>query len=460
MLMPVENPVPANTEAEASLLGGLMLAPQMIDAIADTLKPEHFHEAVHGRIFSAIVKERSLGRSPTPATLRPYFEGDETIAEVGGVAYLAQITGSGATVIGLKDFAAQVLELANRRALIASLGEVQALALDFDASTDEIASNLEAALVEIAERETGEAELSAADCAKRVIDAMDEDRHLGVHSGLPALDAVLGPLRPKSLNIVAGRPGMGKSATALSYGLGAARNGHGVLFVSLEMADDEIGERMLSDLCFDDDRTRVPFNAISSGNCSSEQKRNLWRAQSALQDLPIAIVDTSAARIGKIDRLIRRYARRFAASGQSLDLVIVDYLGLVRPDRDRSRTYEEVSDVSRGLKDAAKKHGVAMMALHQLSRKVEERKDKRPNMADLRDSGQIEQDADSILFLYAPEYYLMQEEPSQTDPRRAEWEAEMHEVAGQIEFIVAKRRRGPAAVGRGAFYRAYQAVRG
>jgi replicative DNA helicase len=251
---------------------------------------------------------------------------------------------------------------------------------------------------------------------------------------------------------------MGKSATALSYALGAARNGHGALFVSLEMSADEIGERMAADLCFDSER-RVPANAISSGNLTQAQNLEICRAYDRMKELPIAVVDTSGAAVGKINRLIRRHARRFAARGQKLELVIVDYLGLARPDRTRDKTYEEVSEVSRGLKEAAKQHGVAMMALHQLSRNVEQRADKRPIMADLRDSGQIEQDADSILFLFAPEYYLAQAEPREEE-KHAAWEEAMHNAAGQLDFIVAKRRRGPAGTGRGSFFRAYQAVRG
>jgi replicative DNA helicase len=441
-----------NAEAEAALCGALMCENSLIDGIADRLNADDFSDAFFGRVYSVIVKERALGHSPNPVTLRPYFKGDDTNV-------LAALMGSGITVLAARDCAEQIRELAQRRRLIEALTEATNEATNHETSVHEIAAIAEAALSELAEQETGSTELSAADCARQVIEAFEEERETGITSGLSALDAALGPLRAKSLNIVAGRPGMGKSATALSYGLGAAQRGHGVLFISLEMASDEIGERMLSDICFDSERTRIPFNAISSGNLTSEQKRILCRAHEQLGELPFAVVDIGAATVGKVDRLIRRYARRFQAKGSQLGLVIVDYLGLVRPDRDRPKTYEEVSDVSRGLKAAAKKNGVALMALHQLSRKVEERKDKRPNMADLRDSGQIEQDADSILFLFAPEYYLQQEEPSD-EAEHAEWEALMADARGKLDFIVAKRRRGPAAVGRGWFYRAYQAVRG
>lgn len=446
---PVEyEPVIGNVEAEAALLSALMLSASLIDPVADMLTPEDFADPWCGNVFSLIVKERSLGRSPNPITLKPYLDAESyrTLCGLTG--------GSGAHAIVARDAAEQIRELAQRRRLLDGLKE----AADGE-SVQDIAATAEAALAGLAEQETGAEELTAGQCGQKIIDRFDQQDEGGVRSGMASLDAVLGPLRPKSFNIVAGRPGMGKSATALSYAVGAARNGHGVLFISLEMAADEIGERLLADICFDTER-RVPANAISSGNLSSEQKRELCRAHAMLDQLPLVVVDTSGARVGKIERLVRRYARRFAAKGQRLELVVVDYLGLARPDRERSKTYEEVSEVSQALKGIAKRHGIALMALHQLSRKVEERKDKRPNQADLRDSGQIEQDADSILFLYAPEYYLMAEEPALSDPNRDEWEAEMHKVAAELQFIVAKRRRGPAGVGRGHFYRAYQAVRG
>lgn len=445
----------AAPETEAMLCTAMMLANDIVDRVADIVTEADFSDPFFAYLFSVIVREHSAGRTANPNTLRAFFN-DESFAVIAG------LTGSGggfATIPAALDCARRVGELGKRCRLAGGLREAIAKAQDANVSTDEVAAAAEAALAELAKAENGTAELSGAECVARVLEDMEADRHAGVHSGLPALDAALGPLRPKSLNIIAGRPGMGKSATALSYALGAAKRGHGCLIISLEMAADEIGERMAADMCFDDECTRIPFNAIASGNCTREQKREIARAAAALQDLPVAVVDIGAATVGKIDRLTRRYARRFAARGQKLELVIVDYLGLVRPDRQRQKTYEEVSEVSRGLKTAAKQRGVALIALHQLSRDVERRGNKRPVMADLRDSGQIEQDADAILFLYAPEYYLAQEEPAD-DAEHAQWEAAMHEAAGKLEFIVAKRRRGPSAVGRGWFHRAYQAVRG
>ena len=450
----------SNIEAEAALCGALMCENKLIDPIADMLTPEDFAEPLHSRIFAAIVAQAARGQPVTPITLRPYLEADPALHEVGGLSYLAQLTGSGAAVIGARGFAEQVKELAQRRRLLDGLQDALEAGHGIETGLHEVAAVAEAALAELAEEVSGSEELTAAEAVKRRIAAFDDDQAAGTRSGIEALDAAWGPLRAKSVNIVGGRPGMGKTALAVSYGVGAARNGHGVLFISLEMSAEELSERIVSDMCFDDERRRIPFNAISSGNLNGDQKRQMCRVQEELESIPLTIVDTTAATSAKVDRLVRRYARRYAAAGHKLELVIVDYLGLMRPDRKRDKTYEEVSEVSRGLKETAKRHGIAIMALHQLSRKVEERADKRPNMADLRDSGQIEQDADSILFLFAPEYYLAREEPPIGDAKRDEWERDMREAQGHLNFIVAKRRRGPAAVGRGFFYRHYQAVRG
>jgi replicative DNA helicase len=253
---------------------------------------------------------------------------------------------------------------------------------------------------------------------------------------------------PKHLVIVAGRPSMGKSAVASSYALGAASAGHGVLFVSLEMSAEELGERIAADLCFDS-AVQVPYSAITDGRVTNEQGRQIARAYERLQSIPLSIVDLASCTIAKLNAIVRRHSRRMAAQGKKLDLVIVDYLQLVRPDRHTENRTQEITQVSIGLKAIAKEHGVAVMALAQLSRSVESRADKRPIMADLRESGQIEQDADAIMFLYRPEYYLKQSEPLETD-HRPKWESMMDDARGKIEFIVAKRRRGCTAHHTGA----------
>jgi replicative DNA helicase len=452
--------LPQNVEAEAALLGALMLENSLIDAIADTLSPEHFFEPLHGRIFSAIVMERSHGRAANPITLRPQFEHDPSIADLGGPAYLAGLSGHGAAIIGARDFALQIKDLAFRRMFLSGLGDVIESVRSCDGELPSAVAATEAVLAGIEDDNAGTEEISAGKAALRVVDNLSKpDRHAGVRSGIDVLDAVLGPLRPKSLTILAARPGMGKSALAISYGNGAAKRESGVLFINLEMDNDDIAERAMCDIAFDEEfGPRVPFNAVTSGNVDSAQARTLTRAAMALDELPITFVDIAAAGPAKISRLIRRHKRRFEAKGHKLELVIVDYLQLMSADTKAAGPYERVSEASRGLKRAAKENGVAILALCQLSREVERRADKRPMLSDLRDSGQIEQDADAVLFLLRPEYYLEQAKP-EVDEQLLIWEEAMRTASGVIEFIAAKVRRRKSGMGKGFFSGAYQAVR-
>lgn len=449
----------ANVEAEAALLGALMIENALIDRACDIVQPDDFSEAVHGRIYSLLVRERSLGRHANPVTLPPFLADDPAIADLGGTGYLAQLTGSGASMIGAMDFARQIGELAKRRRLVEGLDAATALAGDLSTTTEQIVDAADAAIVEAGATADTIHQVTGAQCIDELF-ASYEDPSMGVTCGIiPQLDEVLGEMRPKQLVIGAGRPGMGKTAVALSYALGAASRGHGVLFISLEMSSTELAQRMVADLCFDG-RDRVPFHLIRDNKLSTEQRRTMARARARLAEMPFHVIDAGHMTIGRMAMLVRRYKRRLAARGQSLDLVVVDYLQLLSADRQGRSQYEAVSDVSRGLKAAAKENGVAIFALAQLSRKVEERTDKRPLLWDLRDSGQIEQDADAALFLYREEYYLAQGKPAETDPRHAGWQEAMEACAGRIDFIVAKRRNGSAGSATGTFFGAYQAVRG
>lgn len=448
----IEQPSIANAEAEAMLCGALMYENRLIDGIADRLDPEDFSDPFFGRLFSLIVKERSLGHSPNPVTLRPFYDADEAAILIG-------LTGtSGVQTIAAKDCAGQIRSLARRRRLAEGLQAVLADARSADRPLDEVIADAESAVSEAADdTDDGVAQLSGGECISRVLTAM-ETNDPGVQSGIGTLDHTLGAIRRRNLVIVGGRPGMGKSALAISYAIGATRKGHGVLLVSLEMSAEEIGERMAADLCFETDK-QVPYGVITGGKLSIEQGRQVARAGEYLAKLPLTVIDIGTATLARLNGLVRRHKRRMAANGHKLELVIVDYLQLVRPDHRTSGLYEAITEVSRGLKALAKTHDVGVMALTQLSRKVEERHDKRPHMADLRDSGQIEQDADAILFLYRPEYYLRQAEP-QNPADHAEWEESCQREAGKLEFIVAKRRRGPSGTAEGRYYTAFQAVRG
>jgi len=457
----VEQPVIGNTEAEAVLLGGLMLANNAIDRIADILTAEDFAEPLHGRIFSAIVKENGVRPgNVTPVTLKHYFEADESMKELGGTGYLAELTGSGAAVVGINGCAEQVAELATRRRLVAKIQQTLADAMDFDNSNDSLAADLEVALAEATRKtEDGATELSAADCIALAREAAVR-KETGVLSSIDPIDEAIGPIYRKDLVIKAGRPGMGKTAEAISYSNGAARRGHGVLFVSLEMSAEQIGQRQACDLAFGNPSCPLPYDAVVNGTLDEAQMRQLCRAELEMRELPIQVIDAGSLSVHRLARMVRRWKRRFAARGQSLDLVVVDYLQKLRAPGMTNR-FEIVTEISQTLKEIAKDNDVGLIALAQLGRKVEEREDKRPQLADLRESGQIEQDADVVMFLFRHEYYLERTEPPiYKEAEHAEWQAGMEACRNDIEFICAKRRKGRARTTKGRFYGGFQAVRG
>jgi replicative DNA helicase len=466
--------LPHNIEAEAALLGAMMIDNRLCDRIADILAPEHFFEQLHGRIFEAVQREHNAGRRATPVTLRPFFVDDPAIKEVGGPAYLAQLTGSGAALVGAMDFAAQIKALAMLRSLVA-LGESIAArardtSLDVDPATQLAEAESELSAI-TGGTEEGTVEVSAGEAAERAIRAGEDTTQGGVFCGIAPIDDALGPLRRKEFIVVGGRPGMGKSALGTGYAVGAAKRGLrlvedgkqeekiGVLYVSLEMSAEQLGARMLSDLTFQGDGRAVPYSLVETGKMGREQIRRIFDAKDELNELPVYVVDKASLTVGQLNSLIRRWKRRLKAKGISLELVIVDYVQLMRANHKTRDRIEQMTEVSIGLKAAAKANDVAVMGLAQLSRAVENRDDKRPHLSDLRESGQLEQDADAILFLFRKEYYLTADAPAEDAPERAAWESLMEQVRNKIEFICAKRRQRETGKQTGQFFGAFAAMR-
>lgn len=450
-----------NVEAEAVLIGAMMMDNRWIDRAADKLEPDDFFEALHGRIFTALIKEAASGRTVTAVTIKPYFDDDPAFKDLGGVGYLLTLTSDTAALLGAAAAIEQIATMSKRRKLIDGLTAAAALAASMEASNEEVVSAADAALSTMSDHGDGVVQVSAAKAFDEMLAGYDEPTN-GVTSGgqIDSLDEVLGPIKPHHLDIMAGRPGMGKTSAALSYALGAAAAGHGVLFVSLEMNRRELMQRATSDVIFDG-RSGIPYEAIRDGKFTSDNaKRRVYEAARVFRDMPLHLVDASSLTIGRLNMIVRRYKRRMEAAGQKLELVMVDYLQLLRPDFRTDNMNLAVSEVSRGLKAIAKQYDVGVLALAQLNRSVESRPDKRPMLSDLRDSGQIEQDADAVVFLYRDEYYLRQGKPAETDAKFIDWQAAMDKCAGQIDFIVAKRRNGPGGSATGRFFGAYQAVRG
>lgn len=455
---------PQNIQAEAALLGAMMTVASVCEQVQDIVTADDFAEPLHGRIFAALSAVHATGKQPNPVVIAPLFTHDPAMTLLGGPGYLAELTAMPASVIGARQFAEQVADFAQRRRLIAGLQAVIEDAKDVGGvSVPELLVEAENAL---SGARTGQGTveiINPSDVADQIANSMGKKIEGVTNYLIEEANLALGKLRPGNLLIVAGRPGMGKSAFATSYSLGAAINGHGVLFVSLEMSQEELTERMLSDLCYDADAKRgIPFNMIRDRAVDGDRDWDRFdNARRMLKGLPFRMVATGNLTPARLAGLARQTRRRFEAQGQSLDLIVVDYLQLMRaPGFNASDRVGEVSEISRSLKLMAKDMGVPVVALSQLSRAVENRPDKRPQLSDLRESGSIEQDADAVCFLFRAEYYLDQLEPDKTDPSRLEWEAKKAEVENVIEIIAAKMRHGRTGVQEARFYGMYQAMRG
>lgn len=446
----------ADPQLETAILAMLMCENGRIDAAVDRVAAEDFSEPLFGRLFTAIAGLAAQGKPANPVMLRPLFEADPALIELGGIRFLMKLTGD--VTLELNDFPAhvtQLLDLSRRRHMRDGLRHAADGCDDMAVNLSEIVTAADAAM---AVRGQSSLRQSTGDeCLEDLLNSLDAPHDGVVCQHIPNLDELLGPLEGSQLIIMAGRPGMGKTAVALSYALGAAQAGHGVLFVSLEMNRQQLAGRMAADLCFDD--KAIPYAAIRDRKLNDFQRRQVAQVHSKMRGVPFAVVDTGSLTPGRLGMIARRHDRRFRAQGHKLDLIVIDYFQLLRADSGTSKPYEAVSEVSRALKGLALDMDVPVLALAQLSREVEKRPDKRPQLSDLRDSGQIEQDADSVLFLLREEYYLHLAKPDDMDPKFQQWRDAMDEVEGKIEFILAKKRNGTTGTAFGEFHGAYQAVR-
>lgn len=449
----------SNIPAECALLGACMIDNRLIEKAADRVAADEFYSPIVGRAWNRVVQLYSLNKAVNPVTLLPFMEEDPDFEAVGGRAWLADLTGGGAILVGALDFADQIHDLAGKRRFAEAMFQCAVQCESADRTIEELAAIAEGAIADALRTEGGGQSMSASKAMEANLDQQFEDSPGIVCRNIPSLDHALGALYPGDLCIVAGRPGMGKTALALSYGHGVAEQGHGVTFASLEMRAAQLGGRLACSFLYGT-AGQVPYSAISQNKCTVEQRRNVGRAALAMREMPLWIEDLPASTVGHLGAIVRRHKRRLAARGKQLRLVIVDYLQLLAPDGRAKNLYEATSLVSRGLKSLAKAEGVAVMALCQLSRGVEQRENKRPSLHDLRDSGQIEQDADSICFLLRQEEYLKRTEPHPDSPEWPSWRQSFEAVRGKAEFIVAKRRNGETGIGHGLWHGEFQAVRG
>ncbi|WOK36657.1 replicative DNA helicase [Sphingomonas sp. C3-2] len=456
--------LPQNIEAEAALLGAMMIDNRVAEDAMQKLRAEHFFEPVHGRIYDAILKLVTKNMVANPVTLRPMFETDEAMKALGGPAYLARLTGSSASLIGARDFAEQIYELAMLRALIGVGRELVDKAMD---TSDEVnprkqIEEAEVALYRVAEEggETGsvksflQASRTAIEMAEKALNA--GGGLSGVTTGLENVNSRIGGLHHSDLIILAGRPGMGKTSLATNIAFNAAKRyqrdmedgidpkksvGAKVAFFSLEMAADQLATRILSE------QSGISGENLRMGKISQQDFRNLARASGELENLPLFIDDTPGLTIAALRTRARRLKRR-----HDIGFIIIDYLQLLQGSGKSSdgNRVQEISEISRGLKTLAKELNLPVIALSQLSRAVESRDDKRPQLSDLRESGSIEQDADMVWFVYREDYYHSFKKPAEPSAESTAeevdkynaWLQEDFKISGLAQLIIAKQRHG------------------
>jgi replicative DNA helicase len=395
------------------------------------------------------------------------------LTDLGGPGYLAGLTANSSALLAIRDFSEQIAELAKRRRLRDAMVETLARLND---TSNQVASAGFAAEIEAAAWAANDDgaevnEMAMSDAIGLAIGRVREMKATGNKPGWQArtisdIGTITGGLEAKWLVILAGRPGMAKTATATSLAYGLAQNGHGTGIISLEMDDLSLGMRMAADVTHDiASRTKqiraVPHEAIRKGALSEADMAALELAQRTLAALPLRLLDTSGTNLSRIASQVRRWKRQMAKKDQVLTTVIIDYLQLIEGEGKGDNRTQEIGRISRGLKRLAKSEGVCIVALAQLSRAVEQRENKRPVLSDLRDSGEIEQDADVVIFLYREEYYLRMSKPDPSEAAKlSSWQSRLEQCEGRIEFIPGKQRHGLPETRTGHFFGANQAVRG
>ena len=448
--------MPHSIEAEQQLLGGLLNNNDLYYSLEDKVDPEHFYDPVHSRIFEIISTRIKDVKLASAVTVNTFLTEDEGLKELGGSSYLAQLMAGSVASSAIKDYSKLVYDLAIRRELIILGQEIssRAQSIKVDEQPEEQIILAEQNLYKIGDSgksETGfKSFLKALGEAVQVANAAHHrDGNLaGISTGFIDLDKKMGGLHSSDLIILAGRPSMGKTSLATNIAYNIAKsfkkndnadgtsetvNGGIVGFYSLEMSAEQLAARILSETA------EIPSEQIRRGDMTESEFRRFVEAAKSIESSPLFIDDTPALTIAQLASRARRLKRT-----HGLDALIIDYLQLVRAGSSRDNRVNEISEITQGLKAIAKELNIPVIALSQLSRQVENRDDKRPQLADLRESGSIEQDADVVLFVYREEYYKEREKPSDHDlEKMAIWQEEMDRLHGRAELILGKQRHGP-----------------
>jgi replicative DNA helicase len=458
------NAMPHNLEAEQALLGALMFDNGVFERLSDRLRGTHFYEPFHQRLYDAIEDHIRQGLLAEPTILMERFKQDPAFAEFGGLRYLADLMDRAPPGANAPDYARVVYDLALRRELIRVGGEIIKDAPDPERAAIDQIEQAELTLYSLAENgqaSSGFVSFSNAlsGAVQMAAEAYQRDGKLaGLATGLDDLDQKLGGLHPSDLLILAGRPSMGKTALATNMAFNVARSyrweptpegrktvsGGVVAFYSLEMSAEQLAMRILADA------SGVSSDKLRKGEIDAADFGKVRDAAIEIGESPLYIDATGGLSISKL----AARARRLKRMEHGLDLIIVDYLQLVTvgEGNGQKNRVQEVSEITGGLKALAKELSVPIIALSQLSRQVENREDKRPQLSDLRESGSIEQDADCVMFVYRESYYLGRTEPREGSPEHLQWQEDMDRVKGTAEVVIGKQRHGPIGIVKLAFH--------
>ncbi len=452
----ITDALPHNVEAEQQLLGAILTNNDIYDRIAAIIGPQHFFEPVHARIYEIAASRIAKNNLASPVTLKAFLEDDEGLKELGGPAYLGRLAGAAISSFAARDYAQMIYDLAIRRELIGLGRDISDKAAKVDIASEPKEQIVEAEQALYALGEQGQTDSGFQSFLKAVTDAVNmanaayqrDGGMAGISTGLTDMDKKLGGLHKSDLLILAGRPSMGKTALATNIAFNIAKayqkgirhdgtegaiNGGVVGFYSLEMSAEQLAARILSEA------SEVPSEQIRRGDMTEEEFRRFVEAAKQLEACPLYIDDTPALPISQLAARARRLKRT-----HGLDVLFIDYLQLVRPATAKDSRVNEVSEITQGLKAIAKELEIPVVALSQLSRQVENRDDKRPQLSDLRESGSIEQDADVVMFVYREEYYKEREKPGDHElEKMATWQTEMDHLHGKAEIVIGKQRHGP-----------------
>ena len=438
--------LPNNIEAEQAVIGSILVSNDIFDDVSIIIDNKKFYDPVHQKIFAAIENLISKGMLANPITLKNYFENDNSLAELEGHEYLVKLTKFSTTIRQAIEYSRIVYDMHIRRELI-QISEVtieKASNKILDLSGNKIIEDSERLLFDLAEKGSLNTSFIKFDQALNYTIEMasnafkNEEGIVGVPTGLTDLDDRLGGMHNSDLLIIAGRPSMGKTALATNIAFHAAKKlqekgtKSSIAFFSLEMSSEQLSTRILAE------QSRIKSNDIRRGRISEEQFDKFIETSKNISELPLYIDETPAISIAAMSNRARRIKRLYG-----LDLVVVDYIQLMSAANTRDGRVQEISEITKGLKALAKELSVPVLALSQLSRAVEHRDIKKPQLSDLRESGSIEQDADVVMFVYREAYYLEKLEPRPATVEHAEWQAKMNEVSNLAEIIIGKQRHGP-----------------